>query len=118
MKVEIDLLGLQVAEKANEVLQTAPEAIYRPSRDHVELFPRNGMEQGVEAGPVLAALGAADAAIDVFRNDRPAVAFDRGAKFSQLVLGALAVRGNTRNVTAVTAVVRGRPDDRLRRPDP
>ena len=43
VKIQIDLLALQVTQKANQVLQAAPETVDGPSRDHIELFPGDGM---------------------------------------------------------------------------
>lgn len=48
--VEIDPLGLDVAEEAHEVRQAAAEPTDRPSRDEIEVLAGAPFEQGVATG--------------------------------------------------------------------
>src|SRR5258708_4453069 len=54
------------------MLQAAADAVDRPGGDHVELASGSGLRKPLERRALVAALGAADAVIDVLLDDLPA----------------------------------------------
>jgi hypothetical protein len=47
---QIDILGMQLSEKVQQIDQRPPQAIYGPCGDHVEVSSRYSLHQGVQAG--------------------------------------------------------------------
>ena len=58
MQVEVNALGMKLAEQAEQVLERAAEAVDRPCGDHVDLAARDRLEQPVEPRALLASLRA------------------------------------------------------------
>jgi len=54
------------------VLQAPPDPVDGPRGDHVELASGSGLRKSLERRALLAALGAADAVIDILLDDLPA----------------------------------------------
>jgi hypothetical protein len=86
---QIDALGMELAEEVQQVDQRAAQAIDRPGRDHVDVAAGDGLQQAIEARPLVASLGAGDPGILEKLNQAPAVA--RGDLFdlTSLVFGGL-----------------------------
>ena len=57
IEVEIDADGFEVLDHAQEIDKGVAEAVNGPSHDHVELPPTGALEHGVEARPLVPALG-------------------------------------------------------------
>ena len=94
MQVQVDLLRLEVAKEADEILQAATQAIHGPRSDDIDFLAGDRTQQGVELRAILPALRTADAVVDEFGGNRPSVAFDRRAQLAPLILGCLAVGGD------------------------
>ena len=58
VEVEIHVLGFQLVQDVDQVLERATEPIHGPGRDHIELSPSHALEQGIEAGALIPTLGA------------------------------------------------------------
>jgi len=58
LAVEVDVAAQRVklAEKADEALQRAAEAVHRASGNDIDLPTRDGLQERVEARPLVAAL--------------------------------------------------------------
>ena len=69
--------------------EQTPQPIDGPRRDHVELFAVDGLQQRIEAGPLVAALGAADAGILIDLDDLPARSGRDRFQLAALVAGLL-----------------------------
>jgi hypothetical protein len=63
MQEQVDALGVQFAQEVQQIDQRPAQAIDRPGRDHVDVVPGNGLEQAIEARPLVAALGAGDTGV-------------------------------------------------------
>src|SRR5919199_4775941 len=61
------------AEEPHEVLEAPSLAIDRPGRHKVNLAPGNGLQEHVEAGTLVPALGARNASILELLDDGPAM---------------------------------------------
>jgi hypothetical protein len=72
LKIEIAANRIQFCEKADEVLQRAPEPINRPCRDNVDLAGGCRLEQSVEARALFSTLGAADPLVIELCGNPPA----------------------------------------------
>jgi hypothetical protein len=68
--------GFEILDSAQEINEGAAETVYGPGHDHIELPANCVLEHGVEARPLVPALGAADASILV-DLDEPA---NRGSR--------------------------------------
>jgi hypothetical protein len=56
-------LAWRLTEKVQQVDQRPAQAIDGPCRNHVNVAPSDGLEQAIEARPLVAALGAGDTGI-------------------------------------------------------
>ena len=65
VKIEIDALGVNVAEEGHEVLQAPAEPINGPGSDDIELAPGGVLAKVVKSWPLVPSLGATYAVIDV-----------------------------------------------------
>jgi hypothetical protein len=69
LKIEIAPDRAEFREKADEILQAAPEPIDRPCSDNVDLAGGCGPQQPVEARALFSTLGAADPlSLELFDN--------------------------------------------------
>ena len=94
MKVEINALGVQLAEEGDQLLQRAAKAIDRPGRHLIEFAPSDAVAEAIVTRPLVAALGAADPGIGIGGNHIPAVPLGDGRKLALLVLDGLLCRGD------------------------
>ena len=94
VQVQIYARRVQLIEESDKVLQGATQAIDRPCHHDVELSADARLEKGVELRSLLAALGAADAVVDVLGRHHPPPALGHGTQLKELVLGGLAVGGD------------------------
>src|SRR5262249_34949310 len=90
--------------RGQQVQERASDAINRPRHDDIELAPASILQHLVEAGTLVAALGAADASILIARNHLPAPPLRNGLQLAPLVLHGLILVG------ADPHVDRGAPD--------
>ena len=58
------VLAVEFVQEGHEILQAAPQTIYRPRRDHVELTADNPLAEFIECWPTLSTFRAADPLID------------------------------------------------------
>jgi hypothetical protein len=56
-------LAWRLTEKVQQVDQRPAQAIDGPCRDHIDVAPSDGLEQAIEARPLVAALGAGDTGV-------------------------------------------------------
>ena len=92
MQVQVDALGVQFLQHADQIHAGSAQPIDAPGRDHIELLAGDGLEQLVEARALIAALGAGDALVLEHGDHLPAVTLGDGLQFAFLVLDALMVR--------------------------
>src|SRR5579883_25076 len=95
MQVQIDALGVQLAEEADEILQRAAEAIDGPGGDQVDFPTRDRLTQLSEAGPLLLPLRAADPAVGERRDHLPSMPCCNGLELAPLILDRLPARRHT-----------------------
>src|SRR5215469_14548742 len=69
MQEQVDAQGVQLGQKANEVLQAAAEPIDRPRHHQIELALSGIAQQPIELRPLIPALSAADAVVLVDTDD-------------------------------------------------
>ena len=74
MQEEIDALGVEFAEEVQQVDQRAAEAIDGPCRHHVDVAAGDGLQQRVEARPLVAALGPRDTGVLEKLDEAPVMA--------------------------------------------
>ena len=74
MQEQVDALGVEFAEEVQQVDQRAAQAIDRPGRDHVDVTTGNGLEQAIEARPLVAAFGARDTGVLEKLDEAPVMA--------------------------------------------
>jgi hypothetical protein len=74
MQEQVHAFGVEFAQEVQQVDQGAAQAIDRPSRDHVDVAASNGLEQAIEARPLVAALGAGDTSVLEELDYAPAMA--------------------------------------------
>ena len=87
--VEVHALGLDVAEEMDQVGQTSPDPTNRKTGDLIEIFAGDSLEQVVEAGPFVAALGTGDAFIDEGGDHLPILPLGDGQQITKLVFDGL-----------------------------
>src|SRR5579863_6895527 len=90
MQVQVAAGAVDLAEKTDQVLERAAQAIDRPCCDHVDLAPGNGFHQVIESGPLLSAVGAGNPLVREFLDDFPAMLLGNGLELATLVLDSLA----------------------------
>jgi hypothetical protein len=83
MQKQVDVEGVQLGQKANQVLQAPAKPIHRPGHHHVELALSGIAKQPIKLGPPIPALSATDAVILVDADD---LAADAAGDFPQLPL--------------------------------
>ena len=88
-----DAARLKFAQQAEQVRQRPPQPADRPGRHQIVFTPRHALEQRVEAGPLLPALGPADPLVLVDGHDGPAKAGRCRLQGVQLFLHSLAPVG-------------------------
>src|SRR5436189_5922572 len=76
---------MYLGEKTDQVLQAAPESINRPGHDHVKLALGGVSAQRIDARPLVAPLGAADAVVLVDLDDLAAHAARDVAQLALLI---------------------------------
>src|SRR5262249_52433783 len=101
MEIQAQALGMDLAEGGDEVPQGAAQAIDRPGGDDIEFAPGKSLEQPIEAGALVPALGAADSSILERLDDLPAVALSSRLELAALILDGLA-RGRDAQVEGGT----------------
>ena len=69
MQKQVDTFSVQFLQNVHQILQAAAQPIDGPCRDHIDLLPGNRLEQLVEPGAAITALGTADAL--VFEHGHP-----------------------------------------------
>src|SRR6266446_196915 len=94
MQIQANPLLLEFLHELHQMLQAAADAVDRPRGNHVELASGSGLRKSLERRAFLAALGAADAVIDVLLDDLPAALLGNPQKFLALVLDCLAGGGD------------------------
>ena len=82
VKIQADAPSLKFNEVMDKVLQAAAEPVDGPHRHHVELALGRRLEQGIEAGTLIAALGARRLVL-ADRHDPPAGALGFRLQFAQ-----------------------------------
>lgn len=96
MQVEVDALGIDLGQEADEVLKAATQPVDRPARHHVDLPPGDHRHQRVEPGALVAALASRDAFVGEDGDDDPAQTVGDSLEFEALVLDGLAVGRDTK----------------------
>ena len=74
MQEQVDALGVQFAEEVEQVDQRPTQAIDRPRRDHIDVAAGNGLQQPIEPGALVAALGAGDTGVLEKLDEAPVMA--------------------------------------------
>ena len=92
MQIEINPLGVHLAQEGDEVLQASAEAIDTPARDHIELAPGNAAAKLIITRAPVATFGAADAFIAILGNDIPTVPLGDRLELAPLVFDGLSIR--------------------------
>ena len=105
MDVEVHALGLDVAEEVDQVGQGSSDSAHREGRDQIEVLARHALEQAVEAGSFVAALGAGDALVEEGGDDLPVLPLGDSQQIAKLVLDRLGAVG--RRDTAVEGYALG-----------
>ena len=95
MQVEVNILGTQILEEANQVLERPAQAIDGPCGDDVEVPPRHPVTQRIEARPLSASLGPRYAVVTEGLDDLPLVPLGDRAQLAQLVGDGLPVGADT-----------------------
>jgi hypothetical protein len=75
VKVQVDLLRLEVSQEGDQVLQAPTEPIDGLGSNHVELAAGDSVEQCVELWAIPARLGAAGALVDELRGHLPSLSY-------------------------------------------
>src|SRR6266516_7071564 len=83
---------MQLGQERDQVLQGPAKSVNRPSHDDVELAPGRALAQGVESGPPISALGAADALVAIDVDDLAAHPVGDLPEGALLVLGRLPIQ--------------------------
>src|SRR5215213_6962426 len=96
MEVEVDALGMKLAEHAEQILQRPSEPVDRPRRNHIDVTARNGLKQPIQARSLVTALRSRDTRILIGGLNIPTMPCSHGLKLEFLVFGALAVCRNAR----------------------
>jgi len=81
----------EMLDRAKQVDQRPAEPINGPRHDDIELAAAGILEQGIEAGPLISPLGAADAGIAVDLGQLPAAGLGDLPEFANLALNRLMV---------------------------
>ena len=92
MEVEVDALGMKLAEHAEQILQRPSEPVDRPRRNHIDVTARNGLKQPIQARSLVTPLRSRDPRILIGGLNIPTMPCSHGLKLKFLVFGALAVR--------------------------
>jgi hypothetical protein len=87
---EINALVMEGLQDAQQIGQGASQAIDRPTGYHVELLGVDGLEEGVEARPLIPAFGSRYAGVLIDLDDLPAGTLGNDAKLTALVRFAFA----------------------------
>src|SRR6266487_2816949 len=103
MEVEVDLQGMQLGQERDQVLQRTAQSINRPRHDDVELAPGRALAQGVESGPAISTLGAADALVAIDVEDLAAHSVGDLPERALLVLGRLPIQRTDADVQSGAA---------------
>src|SRR6266498_4965483 len=103
MEVEVDLQGMQLGQERDQVLQRTANSINRPRHDDVELAPGRALAQGVESGPPISTLGAADALVAIDVDDLAAHPVGDLPERALLVLGRLPIQRTDADVQSGAA---------------
>jgi hypothetical protein len=105
MQIEVDLLGVELAQEAQQIDQAASQPVHCPCRHHVHLAPRNGAQQRLRRRPALVRKATADALV----VDSPKMGLNPAeirapkARFRQGFLGQLpSITGSVRAEGEVT----------------
>ena len=88
-EIEVAPDRAEFGEKADKVLQRAPEPINRPRRDHIDLAGCCRLQQPIEAWALFSTFGAADPLILEFLDNPPAPRLARRDKPDALCLDGL-----------------------------
>src|SRR5215208_1196864 len=94
MEIEVDALGMKLAEHAEQILQRPSETVDRPRRNHIDLTACNCLQQPIQARSLVTALRSRDTRVLICGLDVPTVPCSDGLKLEFLVFGALAVCRN------------------------
>lgn len=105
MDVEVHALGLDVAEEVDQVGKASADPADREGRNQIEVLASHALEQVVEAGPLVATLGPADAFVEEGGDDLPVLPFGDSEQIAKLVLDRLGAVG--RRDTAVEGYTLG-----------
>ena len=105
MDVEVHALGLDVAEEVDQIGKASADPADREGRNQIEVLASHALEQIVEAGPLDATLGPADAFVEEGGDDLPVLPFSNSEQIAKLVLDRLGAVG--RRDTAVEGYALG-----------
>ena len=94
MQKQIDPLGMEVRQEAQQVRKGPTKPIYRPSSHYIDLTPRNSGHQSVETGPSVATLGTRHTCVLIRRHNVPPVPLCDRVKLPALVAGRLFAGGD------------------------
>lgn len=83
--------AVNLIQKADQMLKTAPEPIHAPGCNKIKLPPRGSLQHFVEGWSLLAPVRSADRMVDVFLCHFPAVALSDRSQFLKLVFGSLMI---------------------------
>jgi hypothetical protein len=72
-EIEVAPTGVELAKKADEILQRSAKTVYRPRRNDIDLAADDLFQKPIELRPFVAAFGAADAFIGKFVGDDPSL---------------------------------------------
>src|SRR6266700_4244667 len=94
---------MQLGQERDQVLQRPAKSINRPRHDDVELAPGRALAQGVESGPAISTLGAADALVAIDVEDLAAHSVGDLPERALLVLGRLPIQRTDADVQSGAA---------------
>src|ERR1700730_11376785 len=72
-EIEVAPTGVELAKKADEILQRSAKTVYRPRRNDIDLAADDLFQKPIELRPFVAAFGAAYAFIGKFVGDDPSL---------------------------------------------
>jgi hypothetical protein len=71
IEIQINAADLQALDRAEQIDERTAKAIDSPGHDNVKLASAGVLQRGIEAGPSVSVLGAADAGVPVNLHDFP-----------------------------------------------
>jgi len=91
VEIEVAASGLDVRQEAHQIAQGASKPVNAPRRHDVHLAPRHGLQEAVEARPLVPPLSTADALIGEGLDDGPAGSRGDLVEHEELVLDGLGI---------------------------